>query len=88
MQEQNKPIQNTKKRWYRNIPLLTIAGLVVGAAGGWLYYDKVGCVTGSCGITSNPWMSTAWGGALGYLLFDVFKREKKKSSDIHEQHNK
>ncbi len=62
------------------IPMLTIAGIIIGAAGGFMYYKFIGCTTGTCAITSNPYMSTAWGGAFGYLIFDLF-RGKKKNPD-------
>lgn len=57
--------------------LFSIIGLVAGAVGGYLYYLKVGCVTGTCPITSNPWLSILWGGVLGFLLFDMFNKRKK-----------
>lgn len=56
----------------RNI-IKNIAGLILGALGGYLYYHFVGCNSGSCAITSNPYMSILWGGVMGYLLFDIFK---------------
>lgn len=59
-----------KKHW------LKIAGLVVGAIGGYLYYHFVGCNSGSCPITSNPWRMTAYGSVLGLLVFDIFKQPK------------
>jgi hypothetical protein len=46
--------------------------LVVSVAGGallgWLYYRFVGCRTGACPITSNPWISAGYGALLGLLL--------------------
>ena len=71
---------NTKTGFLKKIPMLSMTGLVIGAIGGYIYYVKVGCVSGTCAITSNPWMSTAWGAAFGYLIFDMFKR-KKNSKD-------
>lgn len=59
----------------RNI-ILTTSGILIGGAGGFLYYYFVGCQTGSCAITSNPWLSILWGAAFGYLLFDFFKKKK------------
>lgn len=61
----------------KRIPILSLVGLLVGALGGYIYYSQVGCVSGTCAITSNPWMSTAWGAALGYLLFDMFRGKRK-----------
>lgn len=42
-----------------------VAGVLLGGAAGATYYAVVGCSTGSCLITSNPWISTAWGAAIG-----------------------
>lgn len=41
---------------------------VVGALGGFLYYYFVGCNSGTCAISSNPYMSILWGAALGFFL--------------------
>ena len=71
--------QPVKKSFFKKIPAMAIIGLAVGAIGGYIYYAKVGCVSGTCAITSNPWMSTAWGGAFGYLVFDMFKPKKPKN---------
>jgi len=65
-----------RKNILKKIPLLSVAGLILGAIGGYIYYIKVGCVSGTCAITSNPWMSTIWGAAMGYLLFDMFRKRK------------
>jgi len=67
-----------KRKLFGKISVLSIAGLIAGAIGGYIYYARVGCVSGTCAITSNPWMSTIWGAALGYLLFDMFSGKKKQ----------
>jgi hypothetical protein len=46
-------------------PLL---GIVIGGVSGYLYYHFTGCPTGSCGITSNPYLSTIGGGFLGFFM--------------------
>lgn len=58
--------------------LLWVLGALIGAAGGYLYYVKIGCNSGSCPITSNPWVSTLWGAVMGYLLADLIPVRKKK----------
>lgn len=69
-----------KKKFKFNF--LPVIGAVVGAIGGYIYYLEVGCSSGSCAITSNPYMSMLWGAALGYLVFDIFtKKRRKKKSD-------
>jgi len=47
-------------------------GLVIGAAGGYLYWYYVGCTSGSCAITSSPVNSTMYGGVVGLLLAKSF----------------
>jgi len=57
---------------------LQLIGALVGLLGGFLYYRFVGCNSGGCAITSNPWISTLYGGLMGYLVFDLFKKKPKK----------
>jgi len=56
---------------------LTLAGVVVGAIGGYLYWYFVGCQSGTCPITASPLNSTIWGMIMGGLLFNIFQKEKK-----------
>ncbi|MFV0470873.1 MAG: DUF6132 family protein [Paludibacteraceae bacterium] len=60
---------------------LSIAGAILGAAGGFLYYHYIGCRTGSCPITSNPFMSILWGSVMGYLLFSMFENKNLPKKD-------
>jgi hypothetical protein len=62
--------------WIMNNKLL-IAGIILGAVGGYLYWQEIGCTSGSCAITSKWHNSTAYGAMMGGLLFSMFKREKK-----------
>lgn len=57
---------------------LTWIGIVVGALGGYLYYHYVGCVSGTCPITSQPLNSTLYGAMMGGLWFNMFQKEKSK----------
>ena len=41
---------------------------IIGAIAGYLYYHFVGCSSGSCAITSNPYMSTLVGGFMGFFM--------------------
>jgi hypothetical protein len=40
----------------------------LGAGAGFAYYTFIGCASGTCPITSNPYISTAYGAAVGILL--------------------
>ena len=69
----NKTKQNS---WKRYLPMMILA--VVGAIGGYLYYRFVGCVSGTCPLTSNPYISTVYGGVLGALIGNIVSPGKKK----------
>lgn len=56
--------------------LLGIIGLILGAIGGYAYYYFIGCSTGSCPITSNPFISVIFGALIGYLFLDMFKKKE------------
>ena len=59
---------------------MTILGIVLGAIAGYAWFRFVGCSTGSCPITSNPWTSSIYGGVMGGLSFTslVNKNEMKQ----------
>lgn len=54
---------------------LLIAGAALGAIAGYLYWQQVGCSSGTCMITSKPLNSTIYGSVMGALLFTMFKKE-------------
>lgn len=57
--------------------LLTIVAILLGAAAGYAYYHFVGCATGTCPITSNPYISTGYGALLGLVLAGGRKKPEK-----------
>lgn len=59
--------------------ILVIAGVIIGAVGGFLYWKFIGCASGTCAITSKPINSTAYGAVMGGLLFSMFKKKKKET---------
>lgn len=59
--------------------IITAIGIVVGAIAGYLYYFYVGCVSGTCAITSRPLNSTLYGALMGGLVFNMFVKSPKKS---------
>jgi len=58
--------------------ILTAIGVVVGLIAGYAYYHFVGCVSGTCSITSKPVNSTLYGGLMGGLVFNLFVKDTKK----------
>ncbi len=86
MNNTEKSQKTLKDRIFAYFPLISLIGLVVGAIGGYFYYIEIGCKSGSCAITSNPYMSVLWGAAIGYLVFDLFRtRPKPKSGDVRDE---
>jgi phage shock protein E len=61
---------------------LSLVGVVVGALGGFLYWNYIGCASGTCMITSKPINSTLYGALMGYLLFGMFQKEKIADNKI------
>jgi hypothetical protein len=57
--------------------LLNIIPVLTGAIGGLLYYTFIGCYSGSCAITSNPLLSTVYGGLVGFLFINFNKNKNK-----------
>lgn len=49
-----------------------VIGIVIGAALGFLYYKLIGCSSGVCPLTSNPFMSTIYGALMGGLMSGSF----------------
>ncbi|MFH1729891.1 MAG: DUF6132 family protein [Pseudomonadota bacterium] len=50
------------------ISLKIILGVLFGGILGYAYYRFIGCSSGACPLTSNPWISTIYGVAIGLVL--------------------
>lgn len=55
---------------------LNVIGIAAGAIAGFMYWNFVGCASGTCMITSKPINSSLYGALMGYLIFNIFKKEK------------
>jgi hypothetical protein len=53
----------------------------VGALAGYAYYFFIGCRTGTCPITGNPWISTAYGSGMG-LIMAIGDRKPKQQEGV------
>ena len=58
-----------------------LSGLGVGAVLGFLYYYYIGCASGSCAITSNPYISTAYGAMIGLVFMWPTKETEKENAE-------
>lgn len=70
------PLQKNKMN--KKAILITGIGVIVGLIAGYLYYQQIGCESGTCAITSKPLNSTLYGGLMGGLLFNLFVTSPKK----------
>jgi len=63
--------------------LLKIGVIALGAILGFMYYKFIGCQSGVCPITSNPWISTGYGALIGFVftLNNKKKEETKLEND-------
>jgi hypothetical protein len=59
----------TLKEYFRSWALWKVViGMVIGGIAGFLYYHFVGCQSGTCAITSNPFSSVIFGSVMGMFL--------------------
>lgn len=58
--------------------IVTGIGVIVGLVAGYLYYQEIGCISGTCAITSKPLNSTLYGGLMGGLLFNLLVTSSNK----------
>ncbi len=60
---------------------LGLIGAAIGAVAGYIYYAQVGCVTGTCAITSSPINSTVYFAVMGALALSAFKKGTVKAGE-------
>jgi hypothetical protein len=56
---------------------LYLIGAILGALAGYLYWQYVGCESGTCAITSRPLNSTLYGSLMGTLFLGMFDTQKQ-----------
>lgn len=58
-----------------------ITGTLLGAAGGFIYWKYVGCLSGTCAIKSNWYLMIPWAAVLGFLAGslagDIIRKKRK-----------
>lgn len=66
----------------REIVLKRVLPVAAGGILGYAYYHFIGCNSGSCAITNNPYISTIYGAVLGLIFaFPTNKRNEKKENN-------
>lgn len=65
---------------YKKIAKFTLP-VFIGALLGYAYYYFIGCNTGSCPITSNPYTTTAYGALIGAIWSFPTKKKSKKEDE-------
>ncbi len=68
--------------------MLTIAGVVLGATIGFVYWQQIGCNSGTCAITSSPVNSTIYGAVMGALILNIFRKEDNRKETKNENPEK
>lgn len=58
-----------------------ILGVVIGGLLGFSYFYFIGCKTGTCPLTSNPLISTAYGAVMGVLITSGGSSKKQKEAN-------
>jgi Family of unknown function (DUF6132) len=57
------PVQKGKRRMLLHMVLYVVGGAAVGFG----YHKIVGCRSGACPITANPYISTLYGALVGFF---------------------
>ena len=84
MKNSSNKIQKLKSKFLGMFSPRSLIGLLIGAIGGWVYYIEIGCTSGTCPLTSNPYTSILWGAVIGYLVGDLFRAKQKTETNPEE----
>lgn len=68
----------------KEIIIKKILPVIGGASLGYAYYYFIGCNSGACPITSNPYISTFYGVLIALILVLT---SKKRTNDEHKKDN-
>ncbi len=58
-----------------------ILPVAIGLLGGYAYYYFIGCNSGNCPITSNPYLSIIYGGVMGLIFAMPGKKKEEQKSE-------
>jgi len=71
------------KQFFKDYKKTMLASLI-GAAAGYLYYALVGCASGGCIISANPYVSTLYGAIMGIVAVG-WPETKKVNTSTHNE---
>ena len=61
-----------------------VAWALGGAVAGFAWYHYVGCASGTCPISSNPYISTVYGAVVGVLASGGFRKKRDRDAQQEE----
>jgi hypothetical protein len=66
--------------------IITVSLVIIGAIAGYVYWQTIGCNSGTCAITSKWHWTTLYGAFFGYVIGDTIKGYlKKRQNKISDQ---
>ena len=65
----------------KSVLLKRVLPIFIGSVLGFSYYYLIGCRTGTCPITSNPFISTFYGALLGGIISWPSKSKKEVTNE-------
>jgi hypothetical protein len=70
------------KNWFKRNAAFCL-GALLGSIAGYVYYLKIGCVLGTCMISSRPLNSSLYGALMGALIGGMFIKKQSEQPDDH-----
>ena len=65
----------------KKIMIKRVLPIFLGGILGFAYYYFIGCNSGSCAITSSPYISTMYGAFLGFIFAIPSKKNEKTKNN-------
>ncbi|MCX7798470.1 MAG: DUF6132 family protein [Melioribacter sp.] len=66
----------------KNVKIKKSLSILVGALLGYIYYYFIGCYSGTCPISSNPYVATLYGALIGLIWpIPIYKKNGKQKDD-------
>ena len=66
-----------KQNWKK-----VVSFAIIGGGLGFAYYYFIGCLNGSCPLSSNPYLTTGYGlGAGIFMSWDIKRKDKNKQEE-------